>query len=86
MGSSMRLYHENWGLEARLIQDTDQVRVPTAIGLTKEEIERVPREWAERIYNIKRWTQFKSGGHFMALEEPELLAEDLRAAFAPFRG
>jgi pimeloyl-ACP methyl ester carboxylesterase len=86
MGSSMRLYYENWGLEARLIQDTDQVHVPTAIGLTKEEIEMAPREWAERIYNIKRWTQFKSGGHFMALEEPELLAEDLRAAFAPFRG
>ena len=44
-----------------------------------------PREWAERFYNVQRWTQMPAGGHFAALEEPALLAEDIRAFFRPLR-
>ena len=44
-----------------------------------------PREWAERFFNIQRWTEMPRGGHWAALEEPELLAEDLRAFFRPLR-
>ena len=44
-----------------------------------------PREWAERSYNVQRWTQMPSGGHFAALEEPELLVEDIRAFFRTLR-
>ena len=40
-----------------------------------------PREWAERFFNIQRWTELPQGGHFAALEEPEALAADLRAFF-----
>lgn len=40
---------------------------------------------AERTYNVQHWTEFPSGGHFMALEEPTLLVEDLRAFFRPLR-
>ena len=59
----------------------DRVRVPSAIGLTTEPVDRAPREWAERSYDIQRWTEFDRGGHFFALEEPVLLADELRAFF-----
>ncbi|HEX9132965.1 MAG TPA: hypothetical protein VF844_11795 [Ktedonobacteraceae bacterium] len=44
-----------------------------------------PRELAERHLRIEHWTQMPRGGHFAALEEPELLVEDLRAFLRPFR-
>jgi pimeloyl-ACP methyl ester carboxylesterase len=42
----------------------------------------LPREWAERLYDVRRWTSMPSGGHFAAVEEPELLARDIAAFFA----
>lgn len=44
-----------------------------------------PRDLAERYFNVTHWTHFASGGHFPALEEPELLARDLRDFFRPLR-
>ena len=41
-----------------------------------------PREWAERLYDIRPWTVMPRGGHFAALEEPRLLAEDIASFFA----
>jgi pimeloyl-ACP methyl ester carboxylesterase len=41
-----------------------------------------PREWVERLYDVRRWTSMPSGGHFAAAEEPELLARDIAAFFA----
>jgi hypothetical protein len=47
---------------------------------------RYPREWGERSYgDIRRWTEFPRGGHFGAMEEPALLAEELRSFFGPLR-
>jgi pimeloyl-ACP methyl ester carboxylesterase len=40
-----------------------------------------PREWAERLYNVRRWTPMPRGGHFAPVEEPELLARDIAAFF-----
>jgi pimeloyl-ACP methyl ester carboxylesterase len=37
-----------------------------------------PREFAERHFNVQHWTTMPRGGHFAALEEPQLLADDLR--------
>ncbi len=42
---------------------------------------RPPREWAEAAFNIQRWTVMPRGGHFAAMEEPQLLADDIRAFF-----
>jgi pimeloyl-ACP methyl ester carboxylesterase len=42
---------------------------------------RPPRAYAEKAYNIQRWTEMPSGGHFAAMEEPALLAGDIRAFF-----
>jgi pimeloyl-ACP methyl ester carboxylesterase len=47
---------------------------------------RCPREWAERAYgDLRRFTNMPRGGHFTAMEEPELLAEDLRGFFRGLR-
>jgi pimeloyl-ACP methyl ester carboxylesterase len=37
-----------------------------------------PRKWVERCYNVQRWTELPRGGHFAALEQPEILAQDIR--------
>ena len=60
--------------------------VPAAFALFPADISRPPREWAERFFNVQRWTEMPRGGHFAAMEEPELLAEDIRTWFRPFRG
>jgi pimeloyl-ACP methyl ester carboxylesterase len=46
----------------------------------------MPRRWAEKYYNLQRWTDFPAGGHFAPMEQPERLVEDLRAFFRPLRG
>jgi pimeloyl-ACP methyl ester carboxylesterase len=48
-------------------------------------VKRAPRPWAEREYNIQRWVEMPSGGHFPGVEEPELLAAELRGFFRPLR-
>jgi len=50
-----------------------------------KDLVQAPHEYAERYFNVQRWTEMPRGGHFAALEEPELLAADLRAFFRPLR-
>lgn len=45
----------------------------------------LPREWIERGYNVAQWSYFPVGGHFAAMEEPELLADDIRSFFTTLR-
>lgn len=57
-----------------------RVETPTAVALfPKEMLAWPPRSYAERMYNIRRWTEMPRGGHFAALEEPDLLVNDIRA-------
>jgi pimeloyl-ACP methyl ester carboxylesterase len=60
-------------------------KVPAAFALFPADISRPPREWAERFFNVQRWTEMPRGGHFAAMEEPELLADDIRTWFRGFR-
>ena len=60
-------------------------RVPAAFALFPRDLSSPPREWAERFFDVRRWTPMPRGGHFAALEEPELLADDIRAFFRPLR-
>jgi pimeloyl-ACP methyl ester carboxylesterase len=63
-----------------------RIEVPTGVAMFPGEKDLlVPRSFAERCYRITRWTNMPRGGHFPALEEPELLVEDIRAFFAPLR-
>ena len=76
--SSFRLYYE-----ARHAgpADTRRIEVPTACAIFPKEVIYAPRVWLEPRMNIVRWTEMPRGGHFPALEQPELLVEDVRAFF-----
>ena len=84
IGSSFWPYyaraHSAWPISERR-----PVRVPTAYASFPREILHPPRAWAERVYDIRRWTAMPAGGHFAALEEPEALAADIRAFFRDLR-
>src|ERR1700743_3706342 len=60
-------------------------KVPAAFAIFPKDISQPPREWAERFFNVQRWREMPRGGHFAAMEEPEELAEDIRAWFRQFR-
>jgi pimeloyl-ACP methyl ester carboxylesterase len=88
VSSSFRPYAE-WklagaspaGLE---LEPGERIEVPTAVALFS--LARWPREWADRAYSdLRRWTEMARGGHFGALEAPELLADELRAFFGSLR-
>jgi pimeloyl-ACP methyl ester carboxylesterase len=81
--SSMRIYYES--RHTPTVRPVRFVEVPTAAAIFPKEIYFTPRRWAESRYNIVRWTVMPRGGHFAALEEPELLVEDVRAFFRELR-
>jgi len=84
INSANRLYFER-DRSPRLLGPDDRVNVPTAVAIFPGDIDRPPREWGERVYDVRRWTEMPRGGHFAALEEPELLARDIREFFRPLR-
>lgn len=59
---------------------------PAGFALFPKDIATAPREWAERFFDVHRWTEMPAGGHFAAMEQPDLLAADIRAFFRPLRG
>ena len=62
-----------------LPKDHLPLKVPTAIAkFPKEYLEWAPRSYVERIYNVQQWTNMPAGGHFAALEKPDLLIKDIR--------
>ena len=81
--SSARIYYENRNVAMQ--EPLGFVTVPTAGAIFPSEIYLTPRIWAEASYNIVRWTAMPQGGHFAAMEEPELLLEDVRAFFRTLR-
>jgi epoxide hydrolase len=76
-GSSARLYRES----AATFGDRTRLEVPTGVAVFPRDISVPIRRFAERTYNIERWTEFDRGGHFAALEQPTLLVDDIRAFF-----
>ena len=55
------------------------VEVPTGVARYPKEILRWPRAWVERQYNVVHWAVLERGGHFAAMEQPDLFVEDLRS-------
>ncbi|WP_369243980.1 epoxide hydrolase family protein [Streptomyces sp. R41] len=83
-GSSGRIYYERahadyWGKPSELST------TPTALAVFPRENFVLLRHIAERTDNIVRWTEFDRGGHFAAMEEPDLLIADVRAFFRELR-
>jgi len=85
IASSMRDYFDNDNKRFRIRIGPDEfVKVPTGFAVFANNFVdegTPPRDWAERLYNVRRWTPMPRGGHFAAAEEPELLARDIAAFF-----
>ncbi len=56
----------------------NRTEVPTGFALFPKDISSPPKEYAQRFFNVQQWTKMPEGGHFAAMEQPELLAEDIR--------
>lgn len=63
----------------------EKILPPCGVVTLPRELPMPPRSWAERAFNIVHWTSLPRGGHFAAFEQPELLADDIRAFFRPLR-
>jgi pimeloyl-ACP methyl ester carboxylesterase len=82
ISTSFRQYFE---FDAGFIPRTIRVDVPTAVAVFPHDLSAPPRSWAERTYNVTRYTTMDRGGHFAPHEEPALLAADLTEFFRPLR-
>lgn len=56
----------------------DKSEVPAAFAIFPKDISTPPKDLADRFFNVQQWTEMSAGGHFAAMEQPELLAEDIR--------
>jgi pimeloyl-ACP methyl ester carboxylesterase len=88
IGPTMRGYYDFAHFEDPP-QPGSRVEVPSGFAVFADSYRpgsaRPPHELAEHFFNVTRWTEMPTGGHFAALEEPELLAEEIRAFFRPLR-
>jgi len=87
--SAARSYWED-GRAAAAAQASGQappdVSLPVGFTTFPGEIWKTPRSWVEASYpNVSYFNEAEKGGHFAAWEEPELFAEELRAAFRLLR-
>lgn len=85
--SSAQLYWENNNNNFNAVeQRTAEISVPVAVTVFPGEIYQAPRSWTERSYpKLVYFNEVKKGGHFAQWEQPQLFAEELRAAFKSLR-
>ncbi len=86
--SAARLYWENGGRPVVIAaaQKTDEISLPVAITVFPDEYYQAPETWARRAFrNLIYFHEADKGGHFAAWEQPEIFAQELRAAFRSLR-
>jgi pimeloyl-ACP methyl ester carboxylesterase len=86
--SAARSYWEAYGPDAPGAGQAPppDVRIPVAFTTFPGEIWRTPRSWVEKSYsNVVYFNEVDKGGHFAAWEEPEIFANELRAALRTLR-
>ncbi|HWY57665.1 MAG TPA: epoxide hydrolase [Terriglobales bacterium] len=80
VGSSMRIYREH------RLSDRDEappkVKTPVAYAVFPKEVVAAPERWIDGTYNVVQRTEMLRGGHFAALEQPDLMVQDIRIFFA----
>lgn len=81
--SSARIYYENRNTPPE--KAIEYINVPTGAAIFPAEIFITPRAWAEAAYDLRHWTVMPRGGHFAALEQPELYVNDVREFFRLLR-
>ncbi|MEU5091787.1 epoxide hydrolase family protein [Streptomyces sp. NPDC021356] len=84
--SAAHIYYERaHARTGRAAAPAEPSTAPTALAVFPAELQVPLRHRAERTENIVRWTEFDRGGHFAAMEEPDLLVGDVRAFFRQLR-
>ncbi|MGH2584983.1 MAG: epoxide hydrolase family protein [Dehalococcoidia bacterium] len=86
IGTSVQLYYEAFHDPSMRLAPGERIEVPTGFAAFPGELFDANRAWAERAINIQHWSTPAQGGHFAAMEEPELFVEDVRAFFRTVRG
>jgi epoxide hydrolase len=81
VGSAMRIYREN-RLTGEERMPTPRLETPVAYADFPREVAVPPFRWITRTYNVVQRTEMPKGGHFAALEQPDLLLDDIRKFFA----
>jgi microsomal epoxide hydrolase len=84
VGSSMRIYREN-RLTGEEAEPPPRLETPIAYADFPKEVLASPLSWIEHTYNVVQFTEMPKGGHFAALEQPDLLVSDVRKFFATLR-
>jgi epoxide hydrolase len=82
--SAARIYWEMRQAGAAAVPQAP-ITVPTGIANFPAEVTQTPRAWVERRYNVTHWTNPARGGHFAAMEVPDLFADDVRTFFRTVR-
>lgn len=78
IGSSIRLYKEYAvALTTGQISMPYQVPVPVGVTVYQQEVYKTPKAWVEQQYDLIYWHEAERGGHFAAMEQPQVFAEDL---------
>jgi pimeloyl-ACP methyl ester carboxylesterase len=86
--SAARLYWESFGEINAILNNAivDTINVPVGASIFPREVPRISKRWAERRFtNIAQWREHSRGGHFAALEQPDLVLGDIRDLFARIR-
>jgi pimeloyl-ACP methyl ester carboxylesterase len=74
------IYHGKRAEGSQTFPAGTRIRVPTGVAAFPDPVFLpTPRSFAEKTYNIVHWSEMSSGGHFAALEQPDLMLADLRA-------
>ena len=76
INSAMRIYYES--MHNPPGNALKKMETPAGVAIFPKDLVPAPKEFAQRIYNLKHWTNMPKGGHFAAMEQPALLAEDIR--------
>ncbi|WP_297356313.1 epoxide hydrolase family protein [Paraburkholderia sp.] len=84
IGTAIQMYWEN-RLQPMRFAPGQRVLPPVSFAHFPKEINHPPRVWLERVFDVAQWTNMPRGGHFAAMEEPELLAADIRSFFRRLR-
>ena len=83
INSANTLYKAGPAEGSSLLKPSERVTVPTFYSeYPMDSLPITPRSWAMRSYNLQAFKIMEKGGHFAAMEEPELFADDVRDAFA----
>ncbi|HEX7913600.1 MAG TPA: epoxide hydrolase [Paraburkholderia sp.] len=84
IGSSIQMYWEN-RLQPMRLTGAQRVAPPVGFARFPKEINHPPRSWLERTFDVAQWTDMPAGGHFAAMEQPDLLCAEIRRFFRPWR-